>query len=154
MEGVSGQKFIISTPLDRERAKQQLLSLKQELGEEKAERTSIAICLMHSYDYARHEQVLAEVSKEVGFKQVFLSSDTSNKIKIVPRGSTTLLDGYLSPVLNLYIKGFMDQLENYQNTEILFMQSDGGLVYAKDFFGSRALLSGPAGGYVAYKKFY
>lgn len=37
-----------------------------------------------------------------------------------------------------------------QHVEVLFMQSDGGLTPMEQFCGSRAVLSGPAGGVVGY----
>jgi 5-oxoprolinase (ATP-hydrolysing) len=40
--------------------------------------------------------------------------------------------------------------KNMENTSLLFMQSDGGLTPVQGFSGSRAILSGPAGGVVGY----
>lgn len=37
-----------------------------------------------------------------------------------------------------------------QDVDVLFMQSDGGLTPMEQFCGSRAILSGPAGGVVGY----
>lgn len=37
-----------------------------------------------------------------------------------------------------------------QDVDVLFMQSDGGLTPMDQFCGSRAVLSGPAGGVVGY----
>lgn len=37
-----------------------------------------------------------------------------------------------------------------QDVDVLFMQSDGGLTPMEQFSGSRAVLSGPAGGVVGY----
>lgn len=37
-----------------------------------------------------------------------------------------------------------------QDVDVLFMQSDGGLTPMEQFCGSRAVLSGPAGGVVGY----
>lgn len=37
-----------------------------------------------------------------------------------------------------------------QNLQVLFMRSDGGLTPMHSFSGSRAILSGPAGGVVGY----
>ena len=40
--------------------------------------------------------------------------------------------------------------QNFDDVKTLFMQSDGGLTPMHDFRGSRAILSGPAGGVVGY----
>ena len=73
------------------------------------------------------------------------------RVRIVPRADTTLVDAYLNPGIRNYLKGFRrgftDQLDR---TRLLFMQSDGGLAPADSFRGSRAVLSGPAGGVVGY----
>lgn len=39
---------------------------------------------------------------------------------------------------------------SWQGVDVLFMQSDGGLTPMEQFCGSRAVLSGPAGGVVGY----
>lgn len=36
------------------------------------------------------------------------------------------------------------------NVSVFFMQSDGGLAHVDKFSGSKAILSGPAGGVVGY----
>lgn len=48
-----------------------------------------------------------------------------------------------------FCMGFDKELKNVQ---ILFMQSDGGLANMNNFSGHKAILSGPAGGYVGYAK--
>lgn len=40
--------------------------------------------------------------------------------------------------------------QNFDDVKTLFMQSDGGLTPVSSFRGSRAVLSGPAGGVVGY----
>lgn len=64
-------------------------------------------------------------------------------MKAVPRGLTTVLDAYVNPL----IKDYVQELKKLSQ-DLLFMTSDGGLVQADEFRGSRALLSGPAGGVV------
>ena len=46
------------------------------------------------------------------------------------------------------MSGFEDTL--LQSTQVFFMQSDGGLAPINKFTGSKAILSGPAGGVVGY----
>ncbi|HEX4846577.1 MAG TPA: hydantoinase/oxoprolinase family protein, partial [Novosphingobium sp.] len=107
---------------------------------------AIAIVLVHGWCYPAHEQRLAELAREAGFAQVSVSHQVSPTIKLIPRGDTTLVDGYLSPVLHRYIDAFAAQLGGH--IAPLFMQSSGGLVDGARFCGKDAILSGPAGGIV------
>ena len=65
-------------------------------------------------------------------------------MKLISRGDTTLVDAYLSPVLDHYIDqvraGLTDVLET---APLLFMQSHGGLAQADHFKGKDSILSGP-----------
>ncbi|WP_200834540.1 hydantoinase B/oxoprolinase family protein [Amycolatopsis alkalitolerans] len=106
---------------------------------------SIAIVLMHSHLHPDHERRLGELAREIGFTQVSLSSEVSPLMKLVPRGDTTVVDAYLSPVLRRYVDQVADQLSGVR---LAFMQSNGGLAEARHFRGKDAILSGPAGGIV------
>lgn len=112
---------------------------------------SLAVVFMHAYAYPDHEILVGELARELGFEQISLSSRVTPMVKLVPRGDTTMVDAYLNPHIRRYLdsfrKGFSDGLNR---TDLLFMQSDGGLARADDFTGSRAILSGPAGGVVGY----
>ncbi|MEY2927210.1 MAG: hypothetical protein RL367_1687, partial [Pseudomonadota bacterium] len=107
---------------------------------------SIAIVLMHGYRFPAHEARLAEIAREVGFIQISVSHQVSPLIKLIGRGDTTLIDAYLSPVLQRYVAGFTADLGDAAAP--LFMQSSGGLADAAHFAGKDAILSGPAGGIV------
>ena len=104
-----------------------------------------AVVLMHADRYPEHELQVAELARTVGFTQVSMSHAVSPMIKIVPRGDTTLVDAYLSPILQRYV----DQVSHaLPNARLFFMQSNGGLVRASKFAGKDSILSGPAGGIV------
>ncbi|KAL8570454.1 hypothetical protein ACOMHN_034489 [Nucella lapillus] len=111
----------------------------------------LAVVLMHAYMCPDHERRVGEIAREMGFRQVSLSSDVMPMIRIVPRGYTACADAYLTPCIKNYVssfaKGFKD---NLKNTKVLFMRSDGGLTPFQAFTGSHAILSGPAGGVVGY----
>lgn len=111
---------------------------------------SVAIALMHAYRYPEHEIALAAIAREVGFEQISVSHDVSPLPKIVSRSQTTIVDAYLTPVLDRYIKNFTSELDD--RTSLLLMQSSGGLVEADRFRGRDAILSGPAGGVVGAVK--
>ncbi len=110
--------------------------------------TSIAIVLMHGYQFSQHEKQLIELAKEIGFKQISASHDVSPLQKLISRGETTLVDAYLTPILLRYIRNISKGLNQKKPTQLLFMQSSGGLTSADTFRGRDAILSGPAGGIV------
>jgi 5-oxoprolinase (ATP-hydrolysing) len=108
--------------------------------------TSVAIVLLHGYRHTDHEHALAEVASDIGFAQVSVSHRVSPLMKLVPRGDTTVVDAYLSPILRRYVDRVATALG--PATRLSFMQSNGGLTDAATFQGKDALLSGPAGGVV------
>ncbi len=115
---------------------------------------AVAILCMHGYRYPQHEEALATIAREVGFTQVSVSSQVSPLIKLVARGDTTLVDAYLSPILNRYVGRVASALVGMEGSSrrLMFMQSNGGLADAKFFHGKDAILSGPAGGVVGMVK--
>ncbi|WP_158742096.1 hydantoinase B/oxoprolinase family protein [Acidisphaera sp. L21] len=104
-----------------------------------------AIVLMHAWKYPAHEQRLAELAKEAGFTQISASHATSPLLRLIPRGDTTVVDAYLSPILRRYVDQVAGELPG---VKLYFMQSSGGLADASAFGGKDAILSGPAGGIV------
>ena len=75
------------------------------------------------------------------------------RVKLVQRGQTCCVDAYLNPHINRYLVGFTKGFdEGIKNIKIFFMQSDGGLARIDQFTGSKAILSGPAGGVVGFSK--
>ncbi len=53
-------------------------------------------------------------------------------------------------VVSSFVCRFCFFVQNFDDVKTLFMQSDGGLTPVASFRGSRAILSGPAGGVVGY----
>ncbi|GAB2993970.1 hydantoinase B/oxoprolinase family protein [Amycolatopsis acidiphila] len=106
---------------------------------------AVAIVLMHSHLHPAHEQQLGKLAEQLGFTQISLSSEVSPLMKLVPRGDTTVVDAYLSPVLRRYVDQVADQMSGVR---LMFMQSNGGLAESRHFRGKDAILSGPAGGIV------
>lgn len=117
---------------------------------------SIAIAFAHGYRFPEHEKAAGRLALELGFTQVSLSHEVSPLVKLVPRGDTTVVDAYLSPILRRYVQQVDSQLsavdngtvEKSKKIPLYFMQSNGGLVDAHKFRGKDAILSGPAGGVV------
>ena len=110
---------------------------------------SVAIAFMHSYINPDHENKIEQIAKEENFNQISVSHKVSPLIKLVGRGDTTVVDAYLSPILRRYVNQVSEELKDTKSTQLMFMQSNGGLTDANLFQGKDALLSGPAGGVVS-----
>ncbi|MCB0913100.1 MAG: 5-oxoprolinase, partial [Propionibacteriaceae bacterium] len=106
---------------------------------------SVAVVCLHGHLHPDHERQIGVLAEQIGFTQVSLSSEVSPLVKLVPRGDTTVVDAYLSPVLRHYVDQVAAQLTG---VPLAFMQSNGGLAEARHFRGKDAILSGPAGGIV------
>ena len=135
--GVDGE---VLTPLDEAAARADFEALRADGFD------AIAIVLMHGWKYREHEARLAQIARDVGFAQISTSHEVAPLIKLVPRGDTTVVDAYLSPVLRRYTDTLRAELPSADR--LRFMQSNGGLAEVGAFRGKDAILSGPAGGVV------
>jgi N-methylhydantoinase A len=111
---------------------------------------SVAICFLHSYANAAHEEKMGEfiahAAPDVG---VTLSSFISPKFREYERTSTTVASAYVEPLVNGYIQALERSLETIGVTSPLsIMQSNGGLVSAAFArkYPIRIVESGPAAG--------
>ena len=111
---------------------------------------AVAVALMHGYRHQDHERRIGDLAREAGFPQVSLSHRASPLIKLVARCDTTVVDAYLSPILDRYVARVAGALNADKGgvRSLQFMQSNGGLTDARLFQGKDAILSGPAGGVV------
>jgi N-methylhydantoinase A len=116
---------------------------------------SIAICLLFSFLHSEHEQVISQKLSSLG---VFLSlsSEILPEFREFERMSTTVVNAYVTPILDRYL-GILESnlLENSllkENGQLHFriMQSNGGIISISEArkSGVRCILSGPAGGIV------
>jgi len=147
-QGVSGEAVAILKEPDREEVRKNLLGLYEEGYR------ALAIVLMHSYTYPQHERMIDEIAKDIGFTHISVSSQLMPMIKMVPRGTSSTADAYLTPVLKAYIDGFFSGFDSSlrdgtSGTRVEFMMSDGGLTSVDHFSGLKSIISGPAGGVVA-----
>ena len=112
------------------------------------------LCCLHGYRYQEHERQISLIAEEIGFTQISVSHQISPLMKIIPRGDTTVVDAYLSPILRRYVDQVRAELGPSQSNygRLMFMQSNGGLTDANYFQGKDAILSGPAGGVVGMVK--
>ncbi|MFK4003446.1 hydantoinase B/oxoprolinase family protein [Qipengyuania sp. NPDC077563] len=135
--GVDGDVLV---PLDESAARADFQKLR-ETGYD-----ALAIVLMHGWKHRDHEERLAGLAREAGFSQISVSHEVAPLIKLIPRGDTTVVDAYLSPVLDRYTDNLRAALPDADR--LRFMQSNGGLAEVGAFRGKDAILSGPAGGVV------
>ena len=130
----------ILTPLQ----KNELDGIIQDLKKQNIQ--SVAVSFLFSFVNAAHEQWVAMRLREEGFF-VTASSDILPEFREYERTSTTIVNAYVSPVLDSYL----GRLEREMTpTEFHILQSNGGRLSVSQArgHGVRSILSGPAGGVV------
>jgi len=114
---------------------------------------AIVISFLFSFLNPRHEQRTAEICREM-FPQalISLSSEICPEFREYERTCTTVMNGYLGPVIKQYMDHLMERLrETYGEIRLHIMQSNGGSMTAEVARDHAAHLinSGPAGGAIA-----
>ena len=114
--------------------------------------TSVAVCLLFSFLYPDHEKNISKLLRAAGFFSS-VSSEILPEYREYERMSTTVVNAYVSPVLDRYLAHLDEDLiqKNVKNSQHLrVMQSNGGNISIKEARqnGVRCILSGPAGGIV------
>jgi len=146
---IKNKKFKVQKAPDKKKIKKELKKLK------KSGIDSLAVALLHSYSFDKHEKIIKKTAKEAGFKNISLSSEVIPSVKLIDRADTTVIDAYLTPHIKEYISSFKKAFSSpLEKEKLLFMQSHGGLCEAENFRGANALLSGPAGGITGYAKIF
>lgn len=138
-----GADGTILKPIEPAEVKRQLKQAKEHGIE------ALAICFLHGDRFPDHERIVAEIAREIGFKEICCSHNVVQQSKLVSRGNTTLIDAYLNPVLRDYVQQIEDSVCGNDQSELLMMDSAGGLIDPNEFSGKQSVLSGPAGGVVA-----
>ncbi len=110
---------------------------------------SLAVLVLHAHRNPELELEIGAVARELGFAHVALSHEVDAEIGAVGRGDTTCVDAYLTPLIRDYVHTLLEELPG---SSLRIMQSSGGLTDALRFRGPHAVLSGPAGGVVAYAR--
>ncbi len=110
---------------------------------------SVAIVLLHGWQFPAHEREAARLARAAGFRAVAVSHDVAPLEGLVPRGQTTVADAYLATLVGGYVATLAAELALLDpSVRLELMQSHGGLAAAAAFRGPNAVLSGPAGGLV------
>lgn len=138
----------VRVALDEQHARERIRALKARGV------ASIAVCLLFGYLNPEHEKRLKElIGEELPGCAVSLASEVLPQIREYYRLSTTVINAYLSPIMQRYltkVDGELDRL-GLRTGQKYVMQSNGGVTT----FATAAeravttLLSGPAGGVTA-----
>ncbi|MEM6533704.1 MAG: hydantoinase B/oxoprolinase family protein [Myxococcota bacterium] len=107
---------------------------------------SVAVCLLHSYINAKHEQIVA-----AALRQAFPDTPVTVSSELIPlfreyeRASTVAVNAYVAPVMSGYLSALRDALTQ---VPISVMGSSGGLMPLSRGATEpvHTVLSGPAGG--------
>jgi len=137
----------IFTPLDEDSVRQVIRFFKEQKVE------AIVVSLLFSFLNPSHEQRTAKICREM-FPEalVSLSSEICPEFREYERTCTTVMNGYLGPVIKGYMDNLMNRLkERYGQIRLHIMQSNGGSMTAEAARDHSAHLinSGPAGGAIA-----
>ncbi|WP_342050353.1 MULTISPECIES: hydantoinase/oxoprolinase family protein [unclassified Cupriavidus] len=114
---------------------------------------SIAVCLLHAYAFAGHEQqVRAWIAQDFPHLHVTLSSDVAPVIREFERNSTTVANAYIKPLAKRYLDALESRLTALGLPKgVLLMLSNGGLSHIEEAKRNpiELLESGPAAGAIS-----
>lgn len=112
---------------------------------------SVAVCLLFSFLHPTHEERIVTALRAAGFF-ASASNEILPEYREYERTSTTVVNAYVSPVLDRYLSHLENALSMDENPEssLQIMQSNGGSISIAEArrAGVRCILSGPAGGVV------
>jgi 5-oxoprolinase (ATP-hydrolysing) len=103
----------------------------------------VAIALRNSYQDRSKERTIGDALRDGGLRHVSCSSDLAPLIRLLPRVQTAVIDAYLSPVLDAYLR---EVAEAMPEGSLMVMHSAGGLESRNCYHAKDSLLSGPAAG--------
>ena len=137
----------VDTPLDEEETRRVVRYLKEQKV------AAIAVCTLFSFVNPVHELRIEEIIKEE-YPEVYVTVSR----KLVPefreysRMSTTVLNGYLGPVMKTYVRNFQNSVrEMGVQVEPYITQSNGSIISIKETIDSpiKTAVSGPSAGVIA-----
>jgi N-methylhydantoinase A len=111
---------------------------------------AVAICFMHSYVNADHEERTAAILKKaMPSLSITLSSEVCPEIREYERTSTAVANAYVQPLMDGYLARMDDALRVEQFRGAIYLVTSGGGLTSIDTarrFPVRLVESGPAGG--------
>lgn len=113
--------------------------------------TSVAVCFLFSFLQPAHERLVTEKLRAAGIL-VSASNEILPEYREYERLSTTVVNAYVSPIMDGYLVNLENQLtKTAPQVSLQVMQSNGGTFQPAEArqMAVRCILSGPAGGLVA-----
>jgi N-methylhydantoinase A len=114
---------------------------------------AIAVSLMHAWANPRHEEEIRALTAEADpHRTIFWSfgSVLSQVAGEYARANTAILNSYLGPTVERYLKGLDSNLQSGGlKAPLLIMQGNGGVAHREHVSAIANLQSGPAGGMIA-----
>ena len=136
----------VVTPLDPDDLQRTIQRIRS------ADVEAVAVCLLHSYANAAHEETIGHVLREqLPDCFVSLSSSVLPQMREYERTSTTVINSYVGPPVRRYLQSMMDKLSDTGiNGRLMVMQSSGGILDAAAVLDrpSQIIECGPAAGVI------
>ena len=111
---------------------------------------ALTVSLMNSFANPEHERAVAELAAEdAPLLPVSISSEILPEFREYERTVTTVMNAYVSPVLDRYLSSLRNRLEQVgAGRDLQVVRSDGGLMSLDSARSTpvHTVLSGPAGG--------
>jgi N-methylhydantoinase A len=128
-----------------------MAAIRKLIEDEKVE--AIAVSLMHAWANPKHEEQIRALTAEADpHRKVYWSfgSSLSQVAGEYARANTAILNSYLGPTVDRYLKGLESKLQNGGlKGPLLIMQGNGGVAHREHVSAIANLQSGPAGGMIA-----
>jgi N-methylhydantoinase A len=126
-------------------------AIRRLIEEDKVE--AIAVSLMHAWTNPKHEEEIRALTAEADpHRKVYWSfgSSLSQVAGEYARANTAILNSYLGPTVERYLKGLETKLQSGGlKGPLLIMQGNGGVAHREHVSAIANLQSGPAGGMIA-----
>lgn len=114
---------------------------------------TVAVALLYAHVNGQHERRIRDIlADELPGAHVSLSSEVLPEPREYERGSTTVLNAYLAPIVSSYLERLGEVIDRWRaNTSLWIMQSNGGMTSPRraSRLPVNLLMSGPSGGVVA-----
>jgi N-methylhydantoinase A len=114
---------------------------------------AIAVSLMHAWANPKHEEEIRALTAEADpHRKVYWSfgSSLSQVAGEYARANTAILNSYLGPTVEKYLRGLESKLhDGGLQGPLLIMQGNGGVAHREHVSAIANLQSGPAGGMIA-----
>ena len=114
---------------------------------------AVAVSLMHAWANTKHEEEIRALSAEADPQRKVhwsFGSALSQVAGEYARANTAILNSYLGPTVERYLKDLEAKLQNGGlKGPLLIMQGNGGVAHAEHVSAIANLQSGPAGGMIA-----